>query len=303
MGYAYVTFLMRGDGYLPGALVLGYALGMQSAHAKVCLVTADVSDRARDALGCVYDRVIPIDEVRVKNAVKDGRQDRKILMTRFEALQLEAYEKIILLDADVLPIEGYDELFALDTPAGIIMERKEECYTGAREGDRWSWHDLYEPICPHSARIPKEITDRVSGDNTNMGVNAGLWVLTPSQYTYEKVTEYLQKPDIAEMVKRFPWPEMQLATYMWSGEWTSVDIRYCSIGGFPRIDALKGVHYAGLKPWQIKSRSALHYAQFPDFTLWRKYFASLYWKTPLLRGYPMLQRLWKFCEKFKKSGP
>ena len=41
---AYVTFLMRGDGYLPGALTLAYALRCQETpYPLVCLVTGDVS--------------------------------------------------------------------------------------------------------------------------------------------------------------------------------------------------------------------------------------------------------------------
>jgi glycogenin glucosyltransferase len=294
---------MRGDGYLPGALVLGYALGMQSGYDRLCLVTEDVSERAKGALRCVYDRVVPISEVRTKSAVREGRKDRNILMTRFEALRLEGYDKIVLLDADVLPIEGYDALFLLPAPAGIIMERKEECYAGAREDGRWSWHDLYGPICPHGTRIPKEITDRVGGDDTNMGVNAGLWVLEPSQQTYDDAAAYMQLPEIGEKIKRFPWPEMQLATLMWSGTWTNVDIRYASIGGYPRLDTLKGVHFAGLKPWQIKNKSAAHYAKFPDFTLWREYFAALYWKTPQLREIPSLQRLMGFYKYRDKNAP
>jgi glycogenin glucosyltransferase len=296
--YAYATFLMRGDGYLPGALVLAHALKTQSSHDRICLVTADVSHRARGALGCVYDRVIPIDEVRFKSGLSHGRQDRGILMTRFEALRVEGYDKIILLDADVLPIWGYDGLFALPAPAGIIMERKEDCYSGAGEAENhWSWHDLYGPVCPHGTAIPKEITDRVRRDPTNMGVNAGLWVLGPSQREYDEVQSYLRTPEAAALVRGFPWPEMQLATLLWSGRWTNIDIRYCSIGGYPRLDALYGIHFAGLKPWQVRSKSAAHYARFPDFALWRTYYASLYWQTPLLREIPALRRLWEFCRE------
>ena len=90
-----------------------------------------------------------------------------------------------------------------------------------------------------------------------------------------------------------------LATLLWSGKWTNVDIRYCSIGGYPQVDALYGIHFAGLKPWQIKSRSAAHYAKFPDFALWRQFFAAMYWSKPSLHEYPMLKRLWKFCNKVK----
>jgi glycogenin glucosyltransferase len=295
---------MRGDGYLPGALVLGHALKLLSQHDRICLVTADVSEQARRALGCVYDKIIEINEIRIKNGITQGRKDRYILLTRFEALRIRGYDKIILLDADVLPLWGYDELFSLPAPAGIIMERKAECYAGGEAtSDRWSWHDLYEPIYPHGAPIPKEITDRVRIDPSNMGVNAGLWVLHPSQREYDAVMSFLQKPDVSLFVKNLPWLEMQLATLLWSGRWTNIDIRYCSIGGYPHIYALYGIHFAGLKPWQIRNRSAAHYAKFPDFKLWQKYYSSVYWECPLLREYPALKRLWNFCNSNKKSPP
>ena len=299
MRYAYVTFLMGGDGYLPGALVLAYALKTQTKHDCICLVTKDVSHRARNALGLVYDKVILIQELRIKSDINTGRNDRNILMTRFEALQLgpdgnlgQHYEKIILLDADVLPIGGYDQLFSLPAPAGILMEYKELCYSGATaNSDTWSWHDF----CRHGEPIPKEVTDRVGYDFSNMGVNAGLWVLKPCQAEYSNIITALNIPETMALVKKFPWPEMQLATLLWSGRWTNIDIKYCSIGGYPRINALNGIHFAGLKPWQIKNRSAIHYAKFPDFTLWRQFYIGMYWSLPALREYPALKRLWEFC--------
>ena len=294
MKYAYATFLMRGDGYMPGALVLAYALKMQTNYDCVCLITADVSCHARDALKLVYDKVILIQELRIKSDITIGRDDRNVLMTRFETLKLHEYEKIILFDADVLPLSGYDELFSLPTPAGILMEYRDKCYSNATAtSTKWSWHFNYEPICRHGQRIPKEITDRVGYDLSNMGVNAGLWVLTPSQAEYDNIVAAIHSSKA--LIKKFPWPEMQLATLIWSNRWTNIDIRYCSIGGYPRIDVLHGIHFAGLKPWQIKSRSANHYAKYPDFALWRQFYTALYWSISSLREIAMLKRLWEFC--------
>ena len=298
MRYAYATFLMRGDGYLPGALVLGFALKQQSRYDCVCLVTDDVSYRAKRALELIYDKVILTDELRIKSRINKGRNDRNILMTRFQALQLwERYDKIVLLDADVLPVGGYDGLFSLPAPAGILMERKAECYSGASAvSAQWDWHKIYGKLCPHAARIPKAITDRVRYDKSNMGVNAGLWIIEPSLSEYRHVIDALNTPGIMALAETFPWPEMQLATLLWSGRWTNIDIAYCSIGGYPRLDVLRGIHFAGLKPWQISSRSAVHYAKFPDFTLWRQFFTAMYWSVPGLREYPALRRLWEFCK-------
>jgi len=294
---------MRGDGYLPGALVLAYALKIQTSYDCICLVTDDVTPKARHALGLVYDKVILINELRIKSSISTGRNDRNLLMTRLEALRLghdggldEQYDKIVLLDADVLPICKYDELFTLPTPAGIIMESRSVSYSDTiTTSDKWSWHSHYGLLCPHGSYIPKEITDRVAFDPSNMGVNAGLWVLTPSKMEYDNFVECLRTPEMMALVKNFPWPEMQLATLLWSGKWTNIDIRYCSIGGYPRLDVLYGIHFAGLKPWQINNRSAMHYAKYPDFTLWRQYFTALYWSVSGLRQYPALKKLWLFC--------
>ena len=309
MRYAYVTFLMRGDGYLPGALVLAYALKLQTKHDCICLVTDDVSDGARYALLCQYDKVLPISELRVKSGVCSGRSDRNVLMTRFEALRLgtggglgAVYDKIMLLDADMLPLGDYDHLFSLPSPAGILMEHKAECYSGGSAiSEKWGWHSVYEPSCPHGSPIPAEWTDRVCYDPSNMGVNAGIWVLRPSMDEYNTVQTALQSPEVTSLIKSFPWPEMQLATLLWSGRWTNIDIRYCSIGGYPRLEALYGTHFAGLKPWQIHSRSAEHYAKYPDFQMWRNFYAALYLSTPSLHKYPALKRLWEFCNAHKTS--
>jgi len=305
--YAYVTFLMRGDGYLPGALVLAYTLKMQTKYDCICLITEDVSNHAQCALRLVYDRVIIVNELRIKSDVRIGRNDRNILMTRFEALRLgqdgglgQKYDKIILLDADVLPLYKYDDLFSLQTPAGIVMEQKGNSYSGATSiSNKWSWHEHYEPLCSHGTYTPKSITERVKYDPSNMGVNSGLWVLSPSKSEYSNIVTALHKPEIMNLVKNFPWPEMQLATLLWSGRWVNIDIRYCSIGGYPRIEAIYGIHFAGLKPWQINSRSAIHYAKYPDFTLWRQFYTALYWSFTSLQEYPMLKRLWKFCNDLK----
>jgi len=293
---------MRGDGYLPGALTLAYALKMQSNKDCICLITNDISEKARHTLQVIYDKVINIDEISVKSAVKGGRSDRNTLFTRFQALRLceggelgVAYDKIVLLDADILPLSNYDTLFSLNTPAGVIMENKDLCYAdGRRDALKWSWHSLYEPLCPHGAQIPKEVTNRIKTDPSNMGVNSGLWVLTPSLTEYTNVIEAIHNPE--NKAKNFPWPEMQLGTLFWSGQWTNIDIRYCSIGGYPSPDVLYGIHFAGLKPWQRKNRSIKHYANFPDFKLWYDFFSAMYWHYEAIRELSSIKMLYKFIQ-------
>lgn len=311
---AYVTFLMRGDGYLPGALTLAYALRCQETpHPLVCLVTGDISLRARHILAMVYDHVAEVDEITCRSHVTGGRPDRNSLLTRFQALRLGMdgdlplhYEKIVLLDADLLPLSRYDSLFDLPTPAGILLENKKCAMewepSGAfrRESSddgEWCWHRIYGSM-PHGTPIPREITDRVKEDFQNQGVNAAVWCLAPCMADYKMVKAAMGDAKTAQLVCcSFPWPEMQLATMLWSGRWTNVDVRYASIGGYPSPDKVWGIHYAGLKPWKLGNRSILHYAGHPDFRLWYAYFLAMMYTFPGMTGLPVMRRLQDFIRE------
>jgi len=61
---AYVTFIIRNDSFMPGALVFAYALRLQeTVHDLVVIVSENVTDRAKNTLRLVYDDVITIPEV------------------------------------------------------------------------------------------------------------------------------------------------------------------------------------------------------------------------------------------------
>ena len=102
--FAFVTFLMRNDNYLPGALMFGYGLREKGTQADlVCLVSGNVSVSAKYALGLIYDYVVDIDEIHIPNARGHERQDIPYVFTRFNALRLGAdgdlgfnYEKIVV---------------------------------------------------------------------------------------------------------------------------------------------------------------------------------------------------------------
>ena len=128
--YAFVSFLMLNDSYLPGALVVGYALRKQGTRAdRVCLVTENISRDARYALERVFDHVVDVDQIFVPHKRRQARQDRPYMFTRMNALRLGAdgdlglaYEKVIVLDADVLPFKYYDHLFTLDVAVDLLED-------------------------------------------------------------------------------------------------------------------------------------------------------------------------------------
>jgi len=301
---AFVTFLIRNDSYLPGALVVAHRLRKMGTKGElVCLVTPDITKQALYALEQLYTHVIKIDYIYVHHSRRQERQDRPYLFTRFAALRLgadgdlgTAYDKVAVLDSDIMPIADYDALFGLKAPAGIINEKKEHCIDASgskrHEGGKWIWHEIYDPVCPHGAPIPKHITDRVLADPGNMGVNACLWVLEPSMAEYQRLLDSLKDESMAELAAGFSWPEMQYATAFWSGGWTSVDIRYCSFAGYPDLSVLCGTHYAGLKPWDIhKMASVSHYHKYDDFKLWYSEFVEMMTRNPQLKKVPRLQKL------------
>ncbi|HOO43456.1 MAG TPA: glycosyltransferase, partial [Bacillota bacterium] len=264
--YAYVTFIIRNDSYLPGALVFAYALRKQNTkHDLICVVSDNITSQAVNFLKVLYDDVIVMKEVYVEHERRHERQDRPFLFSRFNAFRLgvdgdfgHAYQKIIIADCDLLPLKGYDGLFNLDAPAGIINEKKEYCMTyedgkyiipdSVYKSGEWIWHQIYRDI-PHGSKIPKEITDRINEDPQNMGINASLMLFEPSMTLYHSIMDDLLISDIQKQISSYNWPEMQYITLKMSGKWTNIDLRYSSFNGYPTVDVLYGIHFAGLKPW------------------------------------------------------
>lgn len=112
MKTAYVSVLCHGDGYLPGVEVLGKSLDASGSSApKVVLVTADISQAARDRLTRLGWQVRPIEPI--ENPAAD-----RLLFPRFESVftklrawQLTEFDRVVLLDADTLVRQNIDDLF------------------------------------------------------------------------------------------------------------------------------------------------------------------------------------------------
>ncbi len=307
MRQAFVTFLMRNDSYLPGALVLAHALRKQDTGGRdvVCMVTPEITAPARRALGMLFDLVIDVDPVFVPHKRRQKRQDRPYMFTRLNALRMGAdgdlglhYEKLALLDADLLPLRDYARLFDVDAPAGILNEHKSHFVEVDESGQytvpesvetsgTWKWHRLYEDICPHGQRIPREITDRVLDDPLNLGINGSLFVLEPDADEFWRVCEDVKRPEVAAQVgDLWDWPEMQYLTARWSGRWTNIDVRFAGLNGYPRLSVLYGTHFGGLKPWQIKNKSVSYYRKYPDYRRWYAAYVEM-----VTQGHPQLLKI------------
>ncbi len=317
--YAYVTFIIRNDSYLPGALVFGYALRLQKTNSDlICIVSDNISEKAISSLKEIYDSVIVIDELYVPHDRRHERQDRPFLFSRFNAFRLgldgdlhKKYEKIIIADCDILPLQKYDSLFDLKAPAGIINEKKEYCmeyndegrYTipsSLEEKGTWKWHEVYKDV-PHGTLVPKEFTDRIINDKSNMGINASLMLFNPSMELYNSVLDDLENVEIQKEISLYNWPEMQYITLKLSGMWTNVDLKYSSFNGYPEIKYLNGIHFAGLKPWNIKNKSLKSFGRFDDYKLWYYTYMKMCDNNSKLLDNNKLKKLYTFTKDLTES--
>jgi glycogenin glucosyltransferase len=316
--HAFVTFLMLNDSYLPGVLLLAHGLRRQKTQADlICMVTDETSRPARQALAHLYDEVIEVEKIFVPHARVGKRPYLPYVFTRLHALRLgvdgdlgHRYEKIALLDADLLPLRYYDHLFTLPTPAGTINERKTHVMEWGEDGNfiipdsvaqdgTWNWHQIYAD-CPHGQPIPKEITDHVASDPTNMGVISSLLLLEPSLAEFNAIMQDIQSPEMQPLVSdAFDWPEMQYLTLRYSGRWTNIDLRFHSLNGYPNLDVLYGLHYTGFKPWQFRRAGSMdRYGRRDDFQLWFSLYREMLQTHPLLQSNRKLRSLLQKINEF-----
>ncbi len=316
---AFVVFVMFNDSYVPGALTAAYGLDQQRSESKrVCVVTPEISQHARQTLRTLYDKVVEVPPIGVPASDSTSSQIRTgsarvegAAMTRFASLRLGpdgdlgcSFEKVISLDADLLPIRDFEDLWLFEAPAGIINERRSHMADITAEGSlsvsdrtletgKWVWHDIYEPICPPGAPIPKELTDRVATDPTNYGVNASLVVQKPSVNTFDEIMTWSATPEIRPLITdQWPWVDQQAATLFWSGQWTNIDVSYSTLYGYPSVDLARGLHFAGVKPWSWRKKGfERRITQFPDYMYWAKTFLEMLEAIPELQLHTGLRKI------------
>ncbi len=311
--FAFVTFLMMNDSYLASTLLLAYGLKKLNSKADtVCMVTEEIDDETIAPLRLIYDHVVRVKRIFVPHRERKGREDRPLWFTRLNSLLLGTdgnyglnYEKVCILDADVYPVRHYDALFAVPTPAGMLNEKKSNCLEWDEKGKyiypdsiekegKWNWHKRYDPVAPHGAPIPKEVTDRPLHDHSNLGLNGSIYVFDTSAAELESIIEDVEKPEIKELVgDKFKWPDMQYFTVRWSGKWHSIDIKFSSFNGYPAIKYLCGCHYSGFKPWYFKQKGLKNYMEHEDFIFWYKNFLSMLEDYPEMNGFKRLSNMKK----------
>lgn len=178
--HAFVTWVIMGDEYVTGALILAQSIKNAGSKASlVILVSSDVSKEARTLLASVFDQIVevPVIDVKVPQKKKnDKNYDSKIPLyskafTKIHALNLTKFEKVALLDADQLCVANPDSIFKVDGPAGI-------CTSLLRPAD----------AAAHGEAVPQKAFESCYKEG---GIRGCTYLLVPSEAEYKRALDII----------------------------------------------------------------------------------------------------------------
>eukprot|EP01084_Bolivina_argentea_P152144 265446_1 len=168
--YGFVTLIMRGDDYVPGALILAHSLRLvDTLHSLIVMVTNDVTERARQALHLLYDHVIEVPYVKYSGQcqrMKTDKQQEKYRQwasdsfTKWNILQLNHllesnFDKLLFLDSDKIVLQNIDHLFTdtqITCPAGTFSSP----WTSHSNVNGNGLIDYYPHTLAHGDQIPAQ---------------------------------------------------------------------------------------------------------------------------------------------------
>lgn len=245
--YAYVTVLYKTNVYFAGAIVLGHSLKKTNTkYDRIIMTTNDVSLECINILKQIFTYIIPIDYISAHENIFQ-KTDSKFLevFTKFQALSLTQYSKIILLDTDMIITKNIDHLFSLKPPAACL--KNYNIKYGAKIDKKF--------ICKYGRLI-----------NT---INAGLMLLKPDSSELAAI-----KNDIlnSNQLHKFKYPEQDYISLRYCAEWHSITFNYNYQFGLTRrvsklkynADKIYVIHYSSShKPWNYLIP---HYAESPKET-------------------------------------
>ena len=188
---AYVSLVMKGDVYVPGAIVLAHSLRQTGTkHDIVCMVTRDVSEQAIRQLRVVFDSVIPVEYITVDTKIMKNQKVediygswKSVAYTKWNALNLTQYRKVMFLDADLLVAQNIDGLFELQTPAAAFSIPQAKPFCG-RNG-------LYNPYKTVAHGHPVKHEEIEDGFHSFVCIGTTV-VLTPNAHHFTRYVDMVR---------------------------------------------------------------------------------------------------------------
>jgi hypothetical protein len=236
---AWVTLVMKGNSYIPGALALAQSLkSVNTTHKIVCMVTDDVTNYKE--LETIYDEVIHIKYIHINSEFKSASNSRydtwiNQSATKWRCLELIQYDKVMLVDSDVVFLKNFDYIFEFKCPAATFFNNFKHKY-----------------LCDNS----NNITNNVILDNikTNYGPLATMILLPTIKNTdFEHwITKYFK----VHVESKSGYDEQAIGEYLiYKGyTWHCIDYKYNYMirknNLFNNKDDIPYIfHYYNKKPW------------------------------------------------------
>lgn len=201
--FAYVHLVMKGDSYISGALVSAYSLRLtNTCHDTVCMVTDDVSDAGRSILRIVFDHVVEVPYINCVCRPMRGQKQQKMYdswidcaFTKWNALSLDQYEKIMFVDADKIVLSNIDHLFELQAPAATFSSPWAVPYAKRKADSRGQMYQgMSNPYRDLKHGEPIQHEQIEDGFYTDSFVCIGTMVLLqPSKQSYEGYKSMLEQ--------------------------------------------------------------------------------------------------------------
>lgn len=290
--YAWVLLVMKGDSYVPGALVMAHSLRrVQTAHDIVCMVSDDVSDRARQQLNLVCNVVsVPYLKFRSK-PMKTAKQQEKYSnwmnasYTKWNCLNLTQYKKVIFLDVDKIVIKNIDHLFSLQYPAGTFSNPWAYPFAKGKK----ALHNPYMNkgrLPQHGSRISKQQV--IKGLSRSHVLVATTVLLRPDAQHYKDYIAFVKSKQPYKHVNCFSMvDEQSIAEFMLQKypNWYHIHRKHNFIPwkfNWLLNEQPTVMHFFNINPWNMERKN------YPDLEYWwilaKKFLQEHYNHAELLTG-------------------
>jgi lipopolysaccharide biosynthesis glycosyltransferase len=272
--YAYICLVMKGDTYIPGAIVVAHSIReTNTKNDIVCMVTPDVSPSGIKQLHIVFDYVQLVDyiEATTKNLRNKKIEDRysawkSVAYTKWNLMKLIQYKKVMFMDADLVVVKNIDSLFELQTPAGTFS---------LSQAKPFRKNGLYNPYktVSHGHLVNKKEIDK--GFKSFVCIGTSL-VITPDEKHFDVYVKMIKSMEPFGFELCYNGPDEQSIVWFYNNvlnvSWTHIHQSYNMIpwkqkGWMPkRCNKPYVLHYVcEKKPWVLNRDS------WKDLALWWKY--------------------------------
>lgn len=276
--FAWVTLVMKGNSYIPGALALAQSLkSVNTKHKIVCMVTEDVTDYKE--LELLFDEVVQVKYINIQSKSKSKSNERynewiNQSATKWRCLELVRYKKVMFVDSDVVFLKNFDYIFDNKCPAATFFN---------------GWND--KTVYNNKLDISNDTI--LHNIKTNYGPLATM-ILLPTIKDNDFVS-WVERMFEVHTESKSTYDEQTIGEYLiYKGfKWHYVDYKYNYMVGkntlFSNKDDIPYIfHYYNKKPWIFDDNN--------------KIFNNVYW-LHLYNSCKDHVKLKKYIDKYKLPKP